>query len=80
VPIRRVDSHDVTQHAQHRSPQDAAVSQYRRRNVSAAVAALGSGDDAHVVDDAEPPRQVGHGTSGVGEDVLDVGVRAKVLL
>ena len=27
----------------------------------------------HLVDDAEPAGQVGHGAPGVGEDVLDVG-------
>ena len=31
---------------------------------------VSSGDDAHLVDDAEPSGQVGHGTSGAGEDIL----------
>src|SRR6266568_8799066 len=68
-----VDSHDVSQHVQHRVAQgQGRVPVQAAEYLGRGRAALGYEDDAHTIDDAEPPGQVRHGASGVGEYVLDV--------
>ena len=69
-----VDSHHGAQHRQYRiAPGECGVEVEVSQRFGRGRSVFRSGYDPHLVDDREPPGEIRHGPTCVGEDVLHVG-------